>query len=373
MMSTSLPAPRPAPHRPLVATAADRRVLVPLVAMLRSLQRHSPGVDVVVLSVGLLKDDELLLKATTQGSDIGLRIIRIDPAQFKGLQVRSSHLTRTAYAPLFLPEILPDHERVIWLDVDTIVLADLLPLWRVDLRSALVAAIPDDFISQDELEATETTLGTYFNSGIMVMNLTRWRRDKLASLAKDLMHDPHLICEDQSVLNRVCRGRVLLLDRRWNFHASRLHEYPAMLRPRPPAIVHYCGQRKPWREQVAFQRLFMDFLPADMRASVTRKMTKTPVLRRLELARRQWIGMLVGRPKHWKAFAQQTRLMWADVTLRLALRNWSLRSGRPTLGVDDASQISPGVNLLEARNHIADQTPHQIAPPLRHHAAFLNQ
>lgn len=366
-------------HRPLVATAADRRVLVPLVAMLRSLRRYSPGVDVIVLSVGLSADDERTLRAVAQGPEITLRIIRVEAALFARAHLNSSHLTRTAYAPLFLPDILPDRDRVIWLDVDTIVLADLFALWRMDLRSALVAAVPDDFISLEELEATGTVPGAYFNSGVMVIDLARWRRDAIASTATALMQDRRLICEDQSVLNMACRGKVLLLDRRWNFHASRFHEYPAALRPRKPAIVHYCGQRKPWHERVAFQRLFMDFLPADMRTAVTEAMPKVTVLRRLELARRRWFGMLVGRPKHWRAFLQQVELTWADVGSTRSLRKRSLTLPRRAPGIDrlsarnDAGQVPPGTNLLEAGHHDADQAPHQTALPLRHDATFLNQ
>jgi len=374
MKSADFPA-----DRPLVATAADRRVLVPLVAMLTSLRRHSPNVDVVVLAVGLSPDDELLLQATVRGSGLTLRFVRLDPALLEHAHLKSSHLTRTSYAPLFLPEILPDNDRVIWLDVDTVVLADLVALWRQDLRSALVAAAPDDFISQEELEATGTTLGAYFNSGVMVMNLARWRSDGLAATARHLMGDPHLICEDQSVSNRLCRGKVLLLDRRWNFHASRFHEYPSALRPRVPAVVHYCGHRKPWLEPVAFQRLFMNFLPVGMRESVEQQMAKVPLLRRLELARRRFTGMLLGRPKHWKAFIRHAVLTWADFALRRLLRRNGLSSPGRAPGVagaplpGDAGKISAGAHLLEPRKQDADKAAHRIGSPLRDDAAFLDQ
>lgn len=320
------------PHRPVIATAVDRHALIPLAAMLRSLQLNSPLVDVAVLAVGLSANDELRIKEMWRSAP-SLRIVRIDPQLLENAPVRSRHLTRTAYARLFLAEMLPDCDRVIWLDADTIVLADLSPLWQADMRSALIAAVPDDFISEEELAATGTKLGTYFNSGVMVVNLALWRLNKLGDAARALMHEPHLICEDQSVLNRLSRGRVNLLDRRWNFHASRFHEYDVMLRPHCPCIVHFCGQVKPWHERVPFQGLFLDFLPADLRPAVDAAMPTLPFLRRTELARRRMTGLILCRKKHWCALIQQTKLAWTAAALRLSLSERDSAGGGGNLSV----------------------------------------
>lgn len=305
------------PGRPLVATAADRNAVVPLLAMLRSLRTRSPNVDVRVPAVGLSAGDmERIEQEFETGSS--WRVIPVDPCLFEAASINSRHLTRTAYAPLVLDEILPGHDRVIWLDADTIVLADLRSLWTIDIDGILVAACPDDFISDDELAATNKSAGSYFNSGVMLLNLALWRSSGFGPSARSRMHAGNLICEDQSVLNEVVQGRARIIDRHWNFHVMRFHEYDPRLRPSRPKIVHFCGQLKPWNAEVPFQRLFLDYLPADLHPIVHVAMPQPSLSRRIELARRRFFGLAIGRRKHWRALIEQIELADAVASVRLS-------------------------------------------------------
>ena len=94
------------------------------------------------------------------------------------------------YARFFLPEILPDVARVIWLDCDTLVVGDLAELWRIALpHNELLAACPrtqftyGHFFSAAvqglffkhtgrRLNTSEPT----YNAGVFVANLAEWRR-----------------------------------------------------------------------------------------------------------------------------------------------------------------------------------------------------
>ena len=74
--------------------------------------------------------------------------------------------------------ISPAVEKIIYLDADTIVNLDIRELWRVELEDKPLAAIPDALpqtvpLCQDGFVKFEN----YFNSGVLLMNLEKWRTD----------------------------------------------------------------------------------------------------------------------------------------------------------------------------------------------------
>lgn len=295
------------------ATAADRAMVVPVMALIQSLAVQSPNTVLGVISVGLTAAEETLLAQFAAGVGLDIHLIPFDVNLVKHTVLRASHLSRAAYARLFLPELLPNLDRVIWLDTDVLVLEDLSALWRVDLNGALVAAVPDDFIDPLEIAATNSRRGEYFNSGVMVLNLALWRAENLMPRITALMSSPHLICEDQSVLNTICADRVQIIDHKWNFHASRFLQYPAHHRRIAPAILHYCGSKKPWIEQMAFGNFYLQWLPRDTRAKQRSAFGQRFDLRRIERMRRYIFGVLMGRQKYWRALElnrAEGRLFW---------------------------------------------------------------
>lgn len=317
--------------RPVVVTAADRRAILPALALIQSLALNSQGTRLLLLAIGLVRQEESRLLDLATGAGLDLQIVPMDPACLQGATLRSSHLSRAAYARLFLPQTLLHLDRVIWLDADTLVLSDLVPLWETNLEGALIAAVPDDFIDAEEIAATGSRKGAYCNSGVMVVDLARWRRDGLQTQALELMTRPDLICEDQSVLNRLCVGQIKLLDARWNFHAGRFAEYMPAQRRVAPAILHYCGARKPWREPVPFGDVFLSYLPNAHRIRIAEGFERKSRFRRAKLLWRRLFGLVAFRKKHWRATAAAAVLKLAERRVKrrrnAAGRVWTIMAG----------------------------------------------
>ena len=98
----------------------------------------------------------------------------------------------------------------------------------------------------------------YFNSGVMVMNLDRWRAEHIENKLLTCLEDNErfVICWDQYALNVVFSGSWGKLPAQWN-QGSHVYSYPeASHSPIPseefirmrdtPAIVHFTTQIKPW-------------------------------------------------------------------------------------------------------------------------------
>lgn len=173
-----------------------------------------------------------------------------------------SHTTMSTLDRLLLPDLLPGVGRVIYHDMDALALADLGPLYDVELdgaplaarddvgryatssvRAAWVAArrLPDVATVDVYLRAALRQLdgdARAFNAGVMVLDLDRMRTDRFSE--RFLPWVAAFGLNDQQLLNCYAGARRAPLDRAWNAFPG--HE----LLPDRPRIVHFAGHRKPW-------------------------------------------------------------------------------------------------------------------------------
>ena len=163
---------------------------------------------------------------------------------------------------VFLPELLPDVDRIVYLDADTVVLESLAPLWETKLGDNCLAAVTnvfqeDHFHLPQRLGLADPSL--YFNTGVMVLDLAAMRRegttDQIVKWA--LANSERLAWPEQDVTNVVLAERRLELHPRWNCMHSVLRfpwaayafGYEAIEAARvKPAIRHFEGPltNKPW-------------------------------------------------------------------------------------------------------------------------------
>ena len=146
----------------------------------------------------------------------------------------------------------------------------------VDLDDYLLAAVRDidnagcyngaDVKRKDYLERYMKMKNpyNYFNAGVLVMNLKAFRETFKEDEILELAAYQEWLFMDQDVLNKVCEGKVLYLDERWNMminwktnNDSRervikqapYQMYLSYMQSRKnPKIIHYAGFQKPWDE-----------------------------------------------------------------------------------------------------------------------------
>jgi lipopolysaccharide biosynthesis glycosyltransferase len=169
----------------------------------------------------------------------------------------------TVWLRAFLPEQLPDVDRVLYLDVDTLVTAPLEPLLATDLGGAPIAAVANVYSPDQRGRVHDLGISDhrrYFNSGVLLLDLDRMRAEKatdqlLGAVAERSADD--LQMPDQDALNLVFHERWHPLHPRWNAQwklwedqASAAEYFGAAAADarRSPAIVHFEGPTlcKPW-------------------------------------------------------------------------------------------------------------------------------
>jgi lipopolysaccharide biosynthesis glycosyltransferase len=221
-----------------ILCACDARFLPHTATMLCSLLENNTGSQVHLLYSSLGCRDLKKLDRFVKGYRSTLTCYEMIPANFHDLRV-DKWASIANYYRLLAPQLLPDDvDKVLYLDSDIIVRSSLNELWRNDLTNYALAAVAN-------LDEPAGTLGLprgakYFNSGVLLINLTFWRQHSVSETALAFIrnHPEKVEYWDQDALNAILVGRWIELPRYWNMQDDRWEKNPA--------IVHFCSVKKPW-------------------------------------------------------------------------------------------------------------------------------
>lgn len=155
-----------------------------------------------------------------------------------------AHINYMTFARYFIPQFV-EEEKVLYLDSDVIVTRNLNDLFKIELGNHLVAAAKVVYGLEDR-----------FNAGVLLINNKLWKAENIQKQCIDITNNEHetLIEADQTVLNRLCGQRYIVLDDTYNFQigydrlAEQRKQYFILeksLNPLP-AIIHYLSDDKPW-------------------------------------------------------------------------------------------------------------------------------
>jgi lipopolysaccharide biosynthesis glycosyltransferase len=245
-----------------VACAVEGDYVPHSAAMLHSVIAHWPGeVRVHYLhGPGQAGDTAPKLEAMVSAAGGSVRFIYVDDAQCEGLPTRGFTGKATWYR-IFLPDLLPNLDRVLVLDADVIVTDSLAALWSTRLDDVFLAAVTNVLAPQYIQRPAELGISphAYFNAGVMLLNLDLMRREGCVEQIRafGVEHAAELALRDQDALNAILARRRAPLHPRWNYmNAFDVYPWTAYVfgsgeleeaRSRP-AIRHFegPGQNKPW-------------------------------------------------------------------------------------------------------------------------------
>ena len=241
-----------------IAIAFTSNYFVPAATMLRSMLDTSEGSFEVVCMVTDPIPERMQEKLRRMaGSRMTFRYLPLK-GRLQGIYI-DPRCTEAASLRLLLPELLPEYDRVLYLDCDIIVRQDLSRLWaETDLGDNYLAAVFEAPIEQqaERFRALGCDPDRYFNSGFLLMNLAQMRRDHLTERLLEACRVDYLEFPDQDALNQVCMGHVLPLSplqnsirtffiRKYKPDFVRCYSEALWHKVRRHATIHYTGG-KPW-------------------------------------------------------------------------------------------------------------------------------
>lgn len=143
-------------------------------------------------------------------------------------------LMRAAYAKL-----LPQHDKILSLDIDIAVNDDISELWDLDMTDAYIAGVHEPRREQKD----------YINFGLVMMNLAKLRDDHMDDRIISALNNQYYDCPEQGCFSDLCRGHILLLPTDYNYtpHGAITGDTET------PKVIHYAGI-KYWKHYADFRR-----------------------------------------------------------------------------------------------------------------------
>jgi lipopolysaccharide biosynthesis glycosyltransferase len=236
--------------------AFDAGFALPTGVAVRSLDRFLSGEDRIVLLHDAVQRHDLDRVRSCASS---AAVSAVDcHAMLERAWRPPGHVTNAAFLRYVAPRILEGEARCVYLDGDVVVRGDPRPLHDAAIAGTTLGAVRSrvaPFIASAGaigpwLDMGLPSAAPYLNSGVLVMDLDRWRRRDVTARITDVMtrYGDRLALADQDALNAAVVGDWTELDRTWNFvtHVADSFLQQPELEPTDPSIVHFAGRAKPW-------------------------------------------------------------------------------------------------------------------------------
>lgn len=243
--------------------------------------------DIIIFHSNIKKESETIIqKQIKKYANFSIRFYNITDIMqnYKNLYVHG-HFALETYFRLLAPYILRNYNKILYLDCDMLVQADVAKLYTTELTNEYLLAACKDADSAGLYNGNfmptkkayvDTVLKlknyeNYFQAGTILFNLQAFRESFTLEYIFEFALKEKWELLDQDILNCLAEDRVLYIDMAWNvmydWNFIRIKEiisyapeqlYTAYMQAREnPYIIHYAGPNKPWEDkEVDFGKLW---------------------------------------------------------------------------------------------------------------------
>ena len=257
-----------------IVVVTDNHYIILLAALIKSVEeniRPSQRIIFHVIEDNIGKVLKQKLEGSVQPEITSLEWIpmkQLIPAGIK-LPLDRTSFPLNIYMRFFIPYLFNDDtEKVLYLDVDMIVLGDITALFEYEMSDYIIGAVMDPRVKTFNNSwgsiANYAALGLdgnspYFNSGLLLINVKKWREQDIAKKIIQCIEENIQFANypDQYGLNVVFANQWLQLDARWNHFAS-------MQAKQPPYLIHFTERKPIYKKNYSgkpeFRELFFKYL-----------------------------------------------------------------------------------------------------------------
>jgi lipopolysaccharide biosynthesis glycosyltransferase len=236
--------------------ASDDNYLPYLVVAVKSISMHSSDeyvYDVRVLNSGLSNSSIRKLRHLSfKNVQITLIDVERAVAEFRedlSLRLRDCYSEAIFYR-MFIASMFPRMTKAIYIDCDVVLVDDIAKLYFTDIGDNVIGAVADESIPAvpEFCDYVNEWVGVpadrYINSGVLLMNLSAFRKYRIAEKFKKLLisYNFDTLAPDQDYINFLCRGKIHYLDSGWNKQPKEDNYLPL----ENQHLIHYNLYNKPW-------------------------------------------------------------------------------------------------------------------------------
>jgi lipopolysaccharide biosynthesis glycosyltransferase len=137
---------------------------------------------------------------------------------FKGATNKSFPLA--AYYRISLPSLLTNIDKIIYTDLDGIILDDLSEMYSIEFKKNMYFCGTLDYAHMvNEIKNFSIIINKYINSGFLLINLKEIRNDGIEKKLREFVSSHELPMADQTAINAVCNSNIQILSYKYSLFA----------------------------------------------------------------------------------------------------------------------------------------------------------
>lgn len=232
------------------------QMAVSMVSLFESNRQNN--IQIYIICLNLNVDDRVALDEIAQRYQRSIKYLSFEPGKLKNLKA-FFHLSQATFYRLFIDSILTNVSKVIYLDCDIIVEADISEMWNLDITECGNAGVI--FNGNDTEKRLGVPGGKDMNAGILLMNLEYWRKNNISEKCVQWLERTESAYMDNDAMNVILNGAQKGIDEKWNLNPIHFIEYSEESKY-PSRILHFAGAIKPWHKayDFSFQKKYEQYL-----------------------------------------------------------------------------------------------------------------
>ncbi len=225
------------------------------------LENTKSNIDFYILDGGIKDESKKLIeKSLREFNNYSIKYFNMEIFNLERFP-NIRHYSLNAFSRYFIPRLVPNIEKVIYIDVDVIVNGDIAELYNIDIENKALAAVPENFCKtngeyvKEHIKPDFANIENYFNTGVMLLNNKQFVEKDYSTKLIDMTikYFDKLSCPDQDIFNIIFEHNHKLIDYKFNYMPGFYESYKKVINKNDVeyldnnAIVYHYTVGKPWK------------------------------------------------------------------------------------------------------------------------------
>ena len=300
---------------PIVYITDDNYAMPTIVSIISLLKNKCKNTlpDVYVIGIDLSDKNRAYFKNIDNITLLNLE------NKYSDIKIKETYVSKAAFFKFDIAEIFRNHDKILYLDSDTLILDDLAEFFKTDLEN-LYAGVIKDCIGEIMCKDNERLkIKNYFNSGVMLLNAEKMREDNISEKLLENKKNSAIDYLDQEIFNITFKDSVKYLSPDYNYMVTnkRLTQKTVKdfynVSKISPKIIHLT-YLKPWEhENIPYSNEWMKYYNQSPVKKNKLNLKENPHKRKIYEKRKlydRWIIDILGLRFSYKKGGKDFRLFY---------------------------------------------------------------
>lgn len=212
-----------------------------VIASILSNAKIDDNICIYVLDGNITQASKEKILSLKSIKDCNIEFVSVDEKEFEDYKKIPNHdyISISTYYRLKLSTLLPNVDKIIYLDCDVVVCDSLKELFNLDLEKSIFGGVLD-------IDLPLRNNPKYVNAGVLLMDLDKVRQQNIENQFLEYTQNnwQNIQLGDQGVINDVLKDKILNIAEKYNVQSECYIRRSSFTKN--PTIVHFIGVKKPW-------------------------------------------------------------------------------------------------------------------------------